>query len=101
MPFFDANLVKVDNAAVTGEPGDSIEWSVVIEPTVNSVLSTPANSQIAMSARLDPGDSWTNLETTPLDLSSFANSQVEVLLKVDIEALAVVGQSVFDLELTE
>lgn len=101
MPIFDTNENPLSSATISIEQSGSKEFSIIVEPISTSTLSMDANSDLKVFARLDAGDPWQDIAVTPLDLSAFASTLKLVLMRLDAEPAAVIGQTVLEIILSE
>lgn len=72
--FYDTNGKKIPGAAISLSPSDTKTASVQIGCNTGYYLSGHAVADVIVEAKHSAAGGWTNIETTPIDLSTWNRS---------------------------
>lgn len=75
--LYDTNLQLLTSASVSIDAGAANTFQVKIECRTNYFLRASAVSDLSVEARRLGDSAWTDIETTPLDLSAY-NGSIEI-----------------------
>lgn len=87
--ILDTDENPITSTALTVAPGGNRTFSLLIDCRDGYELGAAAvNPDVTVSGKAEPGDAFSNLETSPIDLTGYAPARKTFYFKIEAAALA-------------